>query len=318
MGVDQTKVLVTGANGFIGRALVAALQSSSYKVYAVTRRQQFAVQNSQLVKTVISDLDVDTDWLPHLSGVNAIVHCAARVHVMNDTEVDPLQAFRQVNTYATLNLAKQAAQAGVKRFVFISTIKVNGEQTWPSYPFREEVKSTPIDSYALSKWEAEQGLMQIAKETEMEVVIIRPPLVYGPGVKGNFATMIKWLKKGIPLPLGAIQNQRSLLALDNLVSFIVLCLKHPKAANQAFVLADGEDVSTTQLLNKIARAMDKPARLIPIPTSWMIFAAKLLGKRTVAERLFGSLQIDITKARQRLGWWPVVSMDEQLAKMMDD
>jgi nucleoside-diphosphate-sugar epimerase len=236
---------------------------------------------------------------------------------MKDTTQDPLAVYRESNTHATLNLAKQAVQAGVKRLVFISSIKVNGEWTEQGKPFSANDTHIPTDPYGVSKYEAEQGLKQIAQETGLEVVIIRPPLIYGKGVKGNFASMVRWIQKGVPLPLGAVHNQRSLVALDNLVSFMQLCCVHPQAANETFLIADGEDVSTSELLRRVARAYHVPARLIPIPVSIMTFAANLLGKGAVANRLFGNLQVDSRKARELLGWKPVVTMEAQLAKMRD-
>jgi nucleoside-diphosphate-sugar epimerase len=236
---------------------------------------------------------------------------------MNDDCDDSLAIYREANTASTLNLAKQAAQAGVNRFVFISSIKVNGEMTRPGNSFLPEDNHVPTDHYGLSKYEAEQGLLQIAEETGMEVVIVRPPLVYGPGVKANFASMMRWVNKGVPLPFGLVDNQRSLVALDNLVDLIALCAdreKSPKAANQVFLISDGEDVSTTQLLQKVAKAFNKKAFLLPIPVWLMTFVAKILGKGDVANRLFGSLQVDSSKARDLLGWKPVTTIDEQLQK----
>jgi nucleoside-diphosphate-sugar epimerase len=230
---------------------------------------------------------------------------------------NPLEEFRKVNTGATLQLAKQAAESGVKRFIFLSSIKVNGEMTSLGEPFKPDDNFVPVDPYGLSKYEAEQGLLALAKETDMEVVIIRPPLVYGPGVRANFASMMFWMKKGVPLPFGVIHNKRSLVALDNLVSFIIRCIDHPKAANEIFLISDNEDVSTTQLLSKVAKAYGKKACLIPVPVSWMKFAARLIGKADVANRLFSSLQVDSAKARDLLGWKPVVTMDEQLKKIAD-
>jgi nucleoside-diphosphate-sugar epimerase len=246
---------------------------------------------------------------------------------MNDQVSDPLSEFRLVNRDATLVLARLAAEVGVKRFVFLSSIKVNGEMTMPGHSFKPDDIRVPDDPYGLSKYEAEQGLLALAKETHMEMVIIRPPLVYGVGVKANFASMMKWVGKAVPLPFGAIHNQRSLVALDNLVSFIILCAdreKSPKAANQVFLISDGEDVSTTQLLHKVSQALNhhaplsKRAWLVPMPVTIMTFFAKILGKEDVANRLFGSLQVDSSKARDLLGWKPVVTMGEQLAKMVKD
>jgi len=246
--------------------------------------------------------------------IDVVVHLAARVHIMNDDSSDPLAEFRKVNTDGTLNLARQAAESGVKRFIYLSSIKVNGEITETGQSFVPDDTFVPDDPYGLSKYEAEQGLLALAKETNMEVVIIRPPLVYGPGVKANFHSMMRWIYKGVPLPFGAVYNQRSLVALDNLVSFIIHCIDHPKAANGVFLISDGEDVSTTELLQKVAKAFDKKAILLPVPVSLMKFVSKLLGKADVANRLFGSLQVDSSKARDLLGWKPVITMDGQLKK----
>jgi nucleoside-diphosphate-sugar epimerase len=256
----------------------------------------------------------DTDWSTALTNQQVVIHAAARAHIMKDEVADPLAEYRRVNVDGTLNLARQAAAAGVKRFIFISSIKVNGEQTPLGQPFTADDTPAPEDAYGMSKWEAEQGLQQLASETGMEVVIIRPPLVYGPGVKGNFASMTKLVAKGLPLPLGAIHNQRSLVALDNLVDLIITCIDHPAAANQVFLAGDGQDLSTTELLRAVARAMGKPSRLIPVPSSLLMLGATLLGKKAVAQRLLGSLQVDIAKARNLLGWEPPVSVEEGLKR----
>ena len=313
------KVLVTGSNGFVGNALVTQLLAQKYEVMG-TVRSTASILPDGVGRFLIPDISAALHWETILEGVNVIIHTAARVHVMDDSVADPLTDFRRVNVDGTLNLARQAADAGVKRFVFISSIKVNGEMTLVDQPFKADVNFLPVDPYGLSKYEAEQGLLVIAEETGMEVVIIRPPLVYGPNVKANFASMMKWINRGVPLPFGAIHNQRSLVALDNLVDFIALCAdreKSHKAANEVFLISDGEDVSTTTLLQKVARALGKKPRLIPVPVWLMTIAAKIIGKGDVANRLFGSLQVDSTKARDLLGWRPVVTMDEQLAKMVE-
>jgi nucleoside-diphosphate-sugar epimerase len=233
---------------------------------------------------------------------------------MHDESSDPLAEFRKVNVEGTLNLARQAAEAGVRRFIFISSIKVNGEGTPLGSPYRADAQPQPADSYGISKMEAEQGLRALAAETGMEVVIIRPTLVYGPGVKANFLSMMRWLHKGVPLPFGAIHNQRSLVALDNLVDLIVTCIDHPAAANQTFLVSDGEDLSTTELLRRMATALGKPARLLPVP-SWLLEAgASILGKKALSQRLCGSLQVDISKTRELLGWTPPLSVDAALRK----
>lgn len=260
----------------------------------------------------LNNLDGANDWQVTLTDVDVVIHAAARVHVMNEVAVDPLAAFREVNVEATLNLARQAAEYGVKRFIFISSIKVNGEGTEAGAVYRADDTPAPIGPYAISKLEAEQGLMSLAANTGMEVVVIRPVLVYGPGVKANFLSMMRWLYRGVPLPFGAVNNLRSLVAIDNLVDLIVTCSDHPAAANQVFLASDGEDVSTTQLLRKLANALGKPARLLPIPTRIMSGVAAMIGKRAMADRIFGSLQVDISKNRKLLGWEPPVTLDKAL------
>jgi nucleoside-diphosphate-sugar epimerase len=252
-----------------------------------------------------------------LYGVDVVVHVAARAHIMRDEVSDPLAEYRRVNRDATLALARMAAEAGVNRFVFVSSIGVNGNQTVK--PFSESDEAHPHDAYSLSKYVAEQGLLAIARETGMEVVIIRPPLVYGVNAPGNFGSLVKWVKKGVPLPLGAVRNLRSLVALDNLVDFIALCAdpdRSPNAANEVFLISDGVDVSTSDLLLKVAKACGVKSRLLPVPVGLMRFAAKVLGKGAVADRLFGNLQVDSSKARDLLGWKPVVTMDEALERML--
>jgi len=314
--LSKQRVLVTGASGFVGRVLIQTLLDNDYNVIAAVRSETKTYPDEvELLR--YSDIS-DNDWGVKLSSVDIIIHAAARVHVMDEYSTDPLTAFREVNVTGTLNLAKQAALSDVKRFIFISSVKVNGEMTLKGKPFEPTDDFIPSDPYGLSKYEAEQGLLKLAKQTEMEVVIIRPPLVYGLGVKANFAAMINLIKKGLPMPFGAINNQRSLVSLDNGVNFIIHCIDHPKAANEIFLISDGEDVSTTELIKKVAKAFDKKAWLLHIPVSWMTFIAKLVGKTDVTERLFGSLQVDSSKARDLLGWKPVVTMDEQLKKIAEN
>ncbi|WP_340121608.1 SDR family oxidoreductase [Methylobacter svalbardensis] len=305
-------VLVSGANGFVGKALCAELFRRGQDVRAAVRS---ATGQSENIETVpIGAIDGETDWTEALLGIKAVIHLAARVHVMKDNVTDSLDAFRRANVDSTLNFARQAADAGVQRFIFISSIKVNGEATPLGRPYTAEDRPAPIDPYGISKLEAEDALRQLAEQTGMEVVIIRPPLVYGPGVKANFHSMMHWLEKGVPLPLGAIHNKRSLVALDNLVDLIVTCIAHPAAANQTFLTGDGEDLSTTELMQRMGNALGKPARLFPMPI-WLLKAgAMLLGKRDMAQRLCNSLQVDISKARDLLGWQPPVSVDEALKK----
>ncbi len=321
------RVFLTGATGFVGKSVLKHLLSDRNSLVAIVRQR--AEHLSDEVEWVVGDLNSlfdipdcghNHDVSIFMKGIDVVLHAAARAHVLQEQEAtNPLEEYRKVNRDATLALARMAAKAGVKRFVFVSSIKVNGEMTRPGHSFTPDDEYVPTDPYGLSKYEAEQGLLQIARETGMEVVIIRPPLVYGPGVKANFASMMSWMKKGIPLPFGAVHNQRSLVALDNLVDFIALCVdreKSPKAANKVFLISDGEDVSTTQLLQKVAKAQNKQAWLIPVPVGLMTFVAKLLGKGDMANRLFGSLQVDSSKSRELLGWQPVVTMDEQLERMV--
>ena len=308
-------ILVTGASGFVGGALVKRLASDrslNGVVAPVRRKIKSPPQGVQYV--LLGDMLPTTDWKLTLKGVDAVVHCAARVHVMNDDATDPLQAYREVNVRGTLNLARQAANAGVRRFVFVSSIKVNGESTQPGQSFTADDVPAPLDSYGVSKLEAEQGLREIEAQTSMEVVVVRPPLVYGLGVKANFASMMCWVARGIPLPLGAIQNARSIVALDNLVDILVTCVRHPAAAGQTFLVSDGEDVSTTTLLRRTAKAMGKKVFLLPVPAFVLGWGAALLGKRAVVQRLCCSLQLDINKTRQLLDWTPPVSMDEGLRR----
>jgi nucleoside-diphosphate-sugar epimerase len=311
-------VLVTGASGFVGSAVLHLLIVKGWAVRGAYRHGVPSILPAGVHGIVTGDLDAEQDWSVALEGVSTVVHTAARVHMMQDAASDSLTEYRRVNVKGTLNLAHQAGAAGVKRFVFLSSVKVNGEFTSGGRRFRADDVSAPEDSYGLSKLEAEQGLMALARETGMEVVIIRSPLVYGPGVKGNFASMVRWVQKGIPLPLGAVHNQRSLLALENLVDFIALCAdpeRSQRAVNEIFLVSDGEDVSTTELLRRVARAYGVETRLLPVPAHYIHAAATILGKGAVADRLLGSLVVDNAKARELLGWTPVISMDEQLQKM---
>lgn len=308
------KVLVTGATGFVGRAFVAQLVKLRHVEVLALPRQVPAnpVAGAKYLPGV--DLTSQTQSQPALAGVDVIVHTAARVHILNDRVADPLAEFRNVNVTGTQRLAEHAAAMGVRRFVFMSSIGVNGVQSALGKAFSEADKSNPHNAYALSKWEAEQELLRVAHETELEVVIIRPPLVYGPDAPGSFGSLMGWLQRGVPLPLGAIHNQRSLVALDNLVDLMVTCLTHPAAANQIFLVSDGEDVSTTELLHRIGRTIGRQARLFPVPVSWLKLAAAMAGKSDVAQQLCGSLQVDIEKARRLLDWSPPLSLDEGLRR----
>lgn len=299
-----SKVLLTGGSGFVGAALLKQLLAlGEWSVMAATRTRLEPAAG--LTAYEIGGIDGATDWTGAFANpVDTVVHCAARVHVMKDAASDPLAAFRAVNVEGTLNLARQAAQAGVRRFVYISSIKVNGEATAEGRPFTAEDTPAPLDAYGISKREAEDGLQALAGHCAMEVVIIRPVLVYGPGVGANFRSMMKWLHKGVPLPLGGIHNARSLVGISNLVDFTLCCMTHPAAANQTFLVSDGEDVSTTQLLQRLSRALGAQARIFPVPAGLLEAAARMIGKATVAQRLCGHLQVDIAKNHQLLNWVP--------------
>jgi nucleoside-diphosphate-sugar epimerase len=309
------RCLITGGNGFVGRALTSHVLARGYDVRLSLRQPQRADQIAGLEPVVIGSLSSETDWTMALRRVDQVVHLAARVHVMNDNSLDPMAEFRRVNVEGTANLARQAAAAGVSRFVYLSSIKVNGEFTQEGCPFTSEDTPAPEDPYGVSKHEAEQALRYIAADTGMEVVIIRPPLVYGPGVKANFESMMRWLARGVPLPLAAVsENRRSLVALENLVDLIVTCFSHPAAANQTFLVSDGEDLSTAELLKRMGAAMGHPARLFYLPPPLLKLGATGLNKPGIYQRLCGSLQLDIAKTRQLLGWTPPVSVDEGLRR----
>jgi nucleoside-diphosphate-sugar epimerase len=310
--MSQLQMLVTGASGFVGHELSAVAIARGVPVRGATRTSCDLPKGVK--NTVVGNMDGNTDWRDALADCDVVVHLAARVHVMIETTANPLTEFRLVNVQGTLNLAQQAAATGVHRFVFVSSVKVNGESTRLGSPFQADDAPAPLDAYGVSKMEAEQGLREIASQTGMEVVIIRPPLVYGPGVKANFAAMMRWLQRGLPMPLGAIHNRRSLVALGNLVDLIVLCVTHPAAANQTFLVSDGEDVSTSDLLCRLGQALGHPAYLLPVPENWLKVAAILAGKQDIAQRLCGSLQVDIEKTRRFLGWTPPLTLDQGLKK----
>lgn len=310
-GAGKT-VLITGANGFIGKAVCSDLASRAYRVLGVVRHRQRMALQGGLECLSMDEIDENTDWSDAVTGVDSVIHLAARVHLMRETAADPLAEFRRTNVALTLNLARQAAAAGVRRFVFISSIKVNGEVTPVGQPFTAEDVPHPTDPYGISKYEAEQGLLALAAETGLEVVIIRPVLVYGPGVKANFHSMMHWLLKGFPMPLGTLPNRRSFVALGNLADLIAICVQHPAAANQIFLASDGEDLSISGLLRRTGAALGKPARLIPVPVMVLRAGARLVGQEAVMQRLCDSLQVDISKTRHLLGWEPPVEVDDAL------
>ena len=307
------KILVTGGSGFLGGALCSSLIKKGELVKSALRSTNNRIEGAEVV--VIDNIDAHTNWIEALHGVYVVVHLAARVHVMNEEAADPLFEFRRVNVDGTLNLARQASEAGVRRFVFISSIKVNGECTDLGHPFTADQIPVPGDPYGVSKYEAEMGLWALSEKTGMEVVIIRSPLVYGPGVKANFMSMMNWLWRGVPLPLGGVtKNRRSFVFIDNLVSMIIACINHPAAANQTFLVSDDEDLSTAGLLDRMALALGCSSKLITVPTALITLGAKLIGRSDISQRLCGSLQVDIKKTKDLLGWSPPVSVNEGLCK----
>lgn len=310
------EVLLTGASGFVGQAVLRGANQHGVQVRPVFRTQATAHGLPEAV--IVPRLDGPVDWSPVLQDIDVVIHAAARAHVMSEEALDPLIEYRRVNVQGTLNLARQAAAGGVRRFVFISSIKVNGEETGPGRPFTAHDVPAPEDAYGKSKAEAEAELRRLAEETGMEVTIIRPPLIYGPGVKGNFASLIRWVRRGVPLPLGGMtQNRRSLVGLDNLVDLIWVCAEHPKAANQTFLVSDGEDLSTTDLLIRIGQALQRSARLLWMPPGAIAFMASLLGKQLISQRLLGSLQVDIQKTCDLLDWKPSVTVNEGLRRAVE-
>jgi nucleoside-diphosphate-sugar epimerase len=311
----EMKVLVTGANGFVGRSLCPVLSARGCEVVPVVRKS-FGFAN----EVIFGDANETSDWRYILQGCETVVHLMGQTHVKHESNHDSIASYRAANVGITSALARQATEMGAKRFVFISSVKVNGETTLPGQVFTEQDDPTPLDAYGQSKLEAERALREIAEKSEMNVVYIRPPLVYGYGVKGNFSALLRLVGKGIPLPLGAVENSRSLVALINLVDFIALCVdwkRSPQAANEVFLISDGEDISTTELILRIAHAYGVTPRLLSIPSAWLRLVARCLGKGSQADRLLDSLAVDSSKSRDLLGWRPVVTMEEQLKIMAD-
>lgn len=307
------RVLVTGANGFLGGALVQRLSRDGEWELRAAVRDASAHPAAVACETVsVRDIDATTSWRAATAGCDVVVHTAARVHVMREDPVKALALYRRVNVQGTLHLAQEAKASGVRRLVYISSIKVNGEQTSPGCAFRADDAAAPQDHYGLSKFEAELALREFAVQTGMELVILRPPLMYGPGVRANFRALMRAVSHGLPLPLGAIHNRRSLLALDNAVDLIVTCLRHPHAAGKTFLASDNEDLSTPELVRRLARALHTKARLVSVPPAILQASARLLGKGDAMQRLCGSLQVDMAETMATLGWQPPIGVNEGL------
>jgi UDP-glucose 4-epimerase len=309
----MNRILVTGANGFVGTVLCDQLVAEEFLIRGAFRSAKAAdCSPNNIEKVIVGEINANTDWQETLKEVDIVVHLAARVHVMHETDSDPLTAFERINTAGTLNLAKQAASSGIKRLIFLSTIKVNGEQTQQTYSASDLVN--PTDPYGLSKWHAEQALRTTRDKSGMEIVIIRPPLVYGPQVKGNFLRLVTLIDKGWPIPLASVNNKRSMVSVDNLCDLIKTCLFHSKADGELFLVSDGSDLSTPELIRLIANSMKKTVKLLPFPVAWLYFFAGLIHKRQEVERLCGSLQVDIQKNQEILDWQPPFSVAEGVRK----
>ena len=304
------KFMISGASGFIGKALCAELLRRGQSVNAAVRSGNSLIEKAEVI--IVGAIDSKTNWADALRDVDVVIHLAARVHVMRESATDPLAEFLKVNLHGTSNLARQAACSGAKRLIYVSSIKVNGEQTNATQSFTELDEPTPPDFYSISKWQAEQALWRIAQETGLEIVVVRPPLVYGPGVKGNFAQMLAVVTKHIPLPFASVHNRRSLIYVGNLVDALITCATHPVAAGQTYLVCDGEDVSTPDLLRRLGGARGCPVYLFPFPSNWLRRLGKLSGKSDQVERLLGSLQVDSGKIRRDLNWVPPYTLQQGL------
>lgn len=314
-GRQGAVAVVTGANGFVGRALCPVLVERGWHVRVVQRSLPAGEGMASVEPLVVPEFDDFSGWPAIFDGADAVFHLAARVHQMRESAADPLAEYRRVNVTLTCRLARAAAAAGVRRFVFVSSIKVNGEQSPAGQPFTPEAPAHPADPYAISKYEAEQALLAIGRETGLQVVIVRPVLVYGPGVKANFESMMSWLRRPLPLPFGALANRRSLVALANLVDFLALVARHPKAANRVFLISDGKDLSLSELMTLLRDRLGGRAVLFPVPMRLLRHAGMLLGRKAYVERLCSSLQVDVSSACHELGWHPVVSPEEALSQL---
>lgn len=310
----MSNILLTGATGFVGKRLLTMLKEHGHYCRAAVRRPSSTV-DVHTESVVIGDIDANTDWSKAVEGIDVVVHLAARVHIMHDQADNPLVEFRKINLEGTRSLAEAAVKAGVKRFVYASSIKVNGEATTDK-PFTPDDTPSPSDPYAIAKWEAEKALMEISKATGLEVVIVRPTLVYGPGVKANFNNLIRLVRKRIPLPLKGIKNRRTLVSLDNLASLLMTCCEHPKAAGHVFLAGDDETVSTAELITCIARAYGQRSPVFYLPTGLMAWVARVFGKQAVWQRLSGSLEVDNSNAQTVMGWRPISTMDEELKRIV--
>jgi len=307
-------ILVTGATGFVGRNLIPLLIAQGHAVSVITRHANRVFTGC---KPIIGDLESLEDIKDAIDGNDVIIHLAGRTHVLNEKSHDPYQAYAKINVKATQTLATLAAKNGVKRFIFLSSIKVNGEET-TEFTFNENDSPKPKDDYGKTKLEAERALAKVSENSDMEVVIIRPPLIYGKGVKANFKNLIKLCALKLPLPFGAIYNKRSMIYIENLIDFIILCTTHPQAANETFLISDDEDVSTTTLVRAIRKSLGNPGLLIPIPQSWLVFLLSLVGKKTLATRICGNLQVDISKAKNLLGWKPPYTFEQGIQRTIEE
>lgn len=308
------RILLTGASGFVGRATLGAALAAGHEVRAVVRQGEAPAPPAQVVR--VSDLASYTGWRDALDGVDAVVHLAARVHVMRDRGADSLAAFRAVNVDGARKVASAAAEAGVRRFVFVSSVKVHGEASHDT-PFTADSPLAPSDAYGRSKAEAEDALRELESRTGVGVVVVRPPLVYGPGVGANFLTLLKAVSRGLPLPLGRVDNRRSLIYVDNLADLLLLAAVHPAAAGRAFLAADGPAVSTPELIRRMGRALDRPVKMPAIPESWLRLAGRVTGRSAAVDRLLGSLEVDDFPTRDILGWSEPVTAEDGLRRTAD-
>lgn len=310
----MSRLLVTGANGFVGSHFFR-LSRDKYVIRGAVRRDEVLLGHG-CERSVVGDLGPDTNWTEALNDVDCVVHLAARVHVMKEHAADPLNEFRSINLHGTLRLANQAVKAGARRFIFVSSIKVNGEGT-TTRPYSADDTPAPVDPYGVSKHEAEQALLELGEKTGLEIVIVRPPLVYGPGVRGNFLRLMNLVNKGVPLPLASVNNVRSMVSVTNLCELLSICVEHPGAAGEIFLASDRESLSTPDLIRRIAFYMDKPARLFPFPLALLKLAGRMLHQSDVIERLCGSLEVDNASAKDRLNWLPPQSIEEGLRETVN-